>query len=157
MVASARQPADARRIVDSGRLWTGGLMAGVVAAGVAVVGLLVARGILDVPVLVQEDGALVDASTWWYAGASFVAAVAATALMHLLLASAPQPYRFFGWIVGLAVAAAALVPFTTGAERSSQVATSLLNLAIGLCIASIVGGVGRTAATVLDEGPAAQY
>jgi hypothetical protein len=29
---------DGRRIVDAGRLWTGGLMAGPVAAGVAVVG-----------------------------------------------------------------------------------------------------------------------
>jgi hypothetical protein len=38
-------------------------MAGVVAAGVAVVGLLIARGILDVEVLLQEDGKLVNANT----------------------------------------------------------------------------------------------
>ena len=98
-----------RRIVDAGRLWTGGLMAGVVAAGVAVVGLLIARGILDVQVLVREDGKLVNANTWWYAGVAFLAAIAATGLLHLLLLSAPQPYRFFGWIVGLTVAIAALL------------------------------------------------
>lgn len=126
-------------------------MAGVVAAGVAVVGLLIARGILDIAVLVQQDGTLVDADTWWYAGAAFLAAIAATGLLHLLLQSAPQPYRFFGWIVGLATAIAALLPYATDAELSSKVATSVLNLAIGLSIGSVVGGVGRTAARVLVE------
>jgi hypothetical protein len=143
--------ADNRRIIDPGRLWTGGLMAGVVAAGVAIVGLLIARGIFDVRVLVQEDGQLVNANTWWYAAAAFLAAIVATGLLHLLLLSAPQPYRFFGWIVGLAIAIAVLLPYTTDAELSAKVATSVLNLAIGLCITSIVGGVGRTAARVLDE------
>ena len=146
-----------RRIIDAGRLWTGGLMAGVVAAGVAVVGLLIARGILDVEVLVQEDGKLVNANTWWYAGVAFLAAIVATGLLHLLLLSAPQPYRFFGWIVGLAVAIAALLPYATDAELSSKVATSILNLAIGVCIGSIVGSVGRTAARILDERPPRQY
>jgi hypothetical protein len=141
------------RVIDVGRLWTGGLMAGVVAAGVAIVGLLIARGILDVRVLVEEDGKLVNADTWWYAAASFLAAIVATGLLHLLLLSAPQPYRFFGWIVGLAVAVAVLVPYASGAELSAKVATSALNLAIGLTIASIVGGVGRSAARVLDEPP----
>ena len=132
-------------------------MAGVVAAGVAVVGLLIARGILDVDVLVQKDGQLVNANTWWYAGAAFLAAIVATGLLHLLLLSAPQPYRFFGWIVGLATAIAALLPYATDAELSSKVTTSVLNLAIGLCIGSIVGGVGRSAARVLDERPPRQY
>ena len=141
------------RVIDTGRLWTGGLMAGVVAAGVAVVGLLIARGIFDIAVLVQKDGKLVNANTWWYAGAAFLAAIVATGLLHLLLMSAPQPYRFFGWIVGLATAIAALLPYATDAELSSKVATSVVNLAIGLCIGSIVGGVGRTAARVLDERP----
>jgi hypothetical protein len=145
--------ADNRRIIDTGRLWTGGLMAGVVAAGVAIVGLLMARGIFDVRVLVQEDGRLVNADTWWYAAAAFLAAIVATWLLHLLLLSAPQPYRFFGWIVGLVIAIAVLLPFATTAELSAKVATSALNLAIGLSIASIVGGVGRTAARVLDERP----
>jgi hypothetical protein len=143
--------ADNRRIIDAGRLWTGGLMAGVVAAGVAIVGLLIARGIFDVRVLAQEDGRLVNANTWWYAAAAFLAAIVATGLLHLLLVSAPQPYRFFGWIVGLAVAIAALLPYASTAELSAKVATSALNLAIGLSIASIVSGVGRTAARVLDE------
>ena len=37
--------------VDAGRLWMGGLVTAVVAALVAVVGVLIARGLFDVPVL----------------------------------------------------------------------------------------------------------
>ncbi|HVN10773.1 MAG TPA: DUF6069 family protein [Kineosporiaceae bacterium] len=146
--ASTRQP---RRVIDAGRLWTGGVMAGIVAAGVAVVGLLIARGVLDIPVLIERKGHLVDASSWWYAGVAFLAALAATALMHGLLAGAPQPYRFFNWIVGLAVAIAALIPFTTGAELSTKIAVAVINLAIGICIGSIVSSIGHSAARVLDE------
>jgi hypothetical protein len=37
--------------VDAGRLWTGGLASALVAALVAVVGVVIARGLFDVPVL----------------------------------------------------------------------------------------------------------
>ena len=140
-----------RRAVDAGRLWTGGVMAAVVAAGVAVVGLLIARGIADVPVLVQKDGQLVNAETWWYAVAAFAGAVVATGLLNVLLLWSPKPYLFFGWIIGLATAAAALLPFTFDAELSPKVATSAINLAIGVCIGSILAGVGRSAAEIRDE------
>jgi hypothetical protein len=140
-----------RRSIDVGRLWVGGLMAGVVAAGVAVVGLLIVRGILDIPALVPSGTKLVDASTWWYAGMSFLAAAAATGLLHALLAAAPQPYRFFNWIFGLAVAIAVLVPFTTTAEMKSKVSVALINLAIGACIGSIVLSVGHSSARIVDE------
>jgi hypothetical protein len=140
-----------RRIIDAGRLWSGGIMAGVVAAGVAVVGLLFARGILNIPVLVERKGHLVNASSWWYAGVAFLAAVAATAVLHGLLAGAPQPYRFFSWILGLAVAIAVLIPFTTGAKLETKIAVALINLAIGISIGSIVSSIGRSAARVLDE------
>lgn len=140
-----------RRTIDVSRLWTGGLLAGVIAAGVAVVGLLVVRGILDIPVLIQRDGALVDASTWYYGAAAFLAAMVATALLHLLLLYAPQPYRFFGWIVGIGVAIAVLAPYATDAELGSKVATSVINLVIGLSIGSVVSGLGHSSARVLDE------
>ena len=140
-----------RRIVDSGRLWAGGVMAAVVAAGVAIVGVLIARGVLDIPVLVERGGKLVDASMWWYAVAAFVYGVAATGLLHALLVAAPQPYRFFGWITGLATTIAVVVPFTTAAGLDTKLAVGLINLAVGVCVSSIVSSVGRSAARVLDE------
>ena len=142
-----------RRVVDAGRLWVGGIMAGVVGAGIAVVGLLIARGIADIPVLVEQKGKLVSASMWWYAAAALFAALLATGLLHALVLGAPRPFTFYGWITGLAVAIAALLPYTTGAEVDSKVATSLINLAVGIAIATIVGTVGRSATRLLDEAP----
>ena len=96
----------ARPSVDATRLWVGGLLAGVVAAGVAIVGLLIANGIFDVRVFVPGRGdALFTPSSWWYAGAAFISGVLATGLLHLLLvANAPAPFRFFSWILGLVIA-----------------------------------------------------
>src|SRR5262245_40448824 len=77
--------------VDAARLWAGGAAAAVVAAGVAVVGLLIARGVCNTPVLIPDrDGALVNANSARYAIAAAVAALLATALMHLLLLYAPS-------------------------------------------------------------------
>jgi hypothetical protein len=146
--AAGGQP---RRVIDAGRLWFGGVMAALVAAGVAIVGLLIARGILDVPVLVERSGKVVNANTWWYAAAAFLAGILATGLLHALLVSAPQPYRFFRWITGLAVTIAVLVPFTSGAGVDTKLAVALINLVVGVCIVSIVSSVGRSAARVFDE------
>jgi Family of unknown function (DUF6069) len=137
--------------VDGRKLWMGGLLAGIVAAGVAVVALLVARGIFDIRVFVRgEQGGVVNESTWWYAIVSFGAAIGATALLHLLLLTAPSPFRFFGWIVGLAVTVAVIVPFTTSAEPANKIGTAAVNLAIGIAVLSIVSGVGRSA--VYEKG-----
>lgn len=133
--------------IDAQKLWIGGLMAGIVAAGVAIVGLLIVRGVFDIKVFVTGDsGEIVNASTWWYAVVSFVFALFATGLLHLLLISAPSPWRFFGWIIGLAVAIAVIIPFTSDAELSAQVGTAAINLAVGIAVFSIVSGVGRAAA-----------
>jgi hypothetical protein len=138
---------ESRYQIDAQKLWIGGLMAGIVAAGVAIVGLLIVRGVFSVKVFVPGNSdAIVNASTWWYAVVSFVAALLTTGLLHLLLLAAPSPWRFFGWIVGLAVAIVVIIPFTSDAELSAKVGTAAVNLAIGIAIYSIVSGVGRSAA-----------
>jgi hypothetical protein len=119
--------------IDARKLWIGGIMAGIVAAGVAIVGLLIARGIFDIRIFIRgEGGGVVSASLWWYAAVAFAAAILATGLLHLLLLAAPGPFRFFGWIVGLAIAIAVIVPFTTSAMLSNKVGTAAINLAIGI-------------------------
>jgi hypothetical protein len=120
-------------------------MAGVVGAGVVFVGFLLARGVLDVPVLVERDGRLVNADVWWYALGAFAAALVATALLHLLLVGAPRPFTFYGWITGLAVVIAGLIPFTTGAELETKVTLCAINLATGTVMAVIIATVGRSA------------
>jgi hypothetical protein len=131
--------------VDATRLWIGGVMAGIVGAGIVVVGFLVARGILDVAVLVETDGKLVNANVWWYAAGAFVAALIATGLLHGLLAGAPRPFTFYGWITGIAVVIAGLIPFTTGAELETKVTLAAINVAAGAVMAIIIATVGRSA------------
>jgi hypothetical protein len=141
--------------VDAGRLWTGGLATAAVAALVAVVGVLIARGLFEVPVLAPtEEGTFGNASTARLAGLAAVAALAATGLMHLLLVSTPRPWRFFAWIVSLLTLVAVLAPFMTDAKLDTKVATAAISLAIGITIGSLIPGVGRSATRLGRERPA---
>jgi hypothetical protein len=63
--------------VNANRLWTGGVATAVVAALVAVVGVLIARGLLDVTVLAPtEEGVLGNANTARLALVTLVALLA---------------------------------------------------------------------------------
>jgi hypothetical protein len=138
-----------RPMVDAGRLWTGGAATAAVAALVAIVGVLIARGLFNVPLLAPTgEGTLGDASTARLAGLAAGAALLATGLMHLLLLSTPRPGRFFTWIMVLATLIAAIIPFLTDAEANTKIATAAINLSIGATIGSLVSGVGRSAVRV---------
>jgi Family of unknown function (DUF6069) len=142
-------PPEAHRTVNAGRLWTGGLATALVAVLVALVGVLIARGLLDVPVLAPtEEGTLGDANTLRLAALAALAALLATGLLHLLLLSTPQPRRFFSWIMALVTVAATLAPFLTDADLDVQVATAVIYLAIGVAIGSLLSGVARSAVSL---------
>ena len=127
-------------------LWAGGCASALVAALIALVGVLIFRGVFNIPVLAPErDGAWGDSSTVGYMIAAAVGALLATGLVHLLLISTPRALRFFSWIIGLATAAAAVAPFATDAEMSSKVATGIINLVIGIAVLSLVSAVARSA------------
>jgi hypothetical protein len=143
-----------RQPVDAARLWTGGLATALVAALIAVVGVLIARGLFDIPVLAPaREGALGDADTARLAVLAAVAALAATGLMHLLLVSTPRPFRFFTWIVSLLTLVAVLAPFMTGAKLATQVATAAIALVIGMAIASLISGAARSAVRLGRQNP----
>ena len=132
--------------VDGGRLWAGGLATALVAALIAVVGILLTRGLLGVAVLAPEGkGVWGDASTGWYAVGAAVASLAATGLVHVLLLFTPRPMLFFGWVMTLATIAAMLAPFATNQALASKLATALLNLILGIAIGSLVAGSARSA------------
>ena len=118
------------------------------AAGVAIVGFLIARGILEIDVLAPAaKDRTFDSAMVWYAAVAFVATLLATGLAHLLILGAPEPMRFFSWIVGLATVVAALLPFLGDADLAPKVVTGVINLAIGISILSIVGRIARTSYT----------
>ncbi|MGO9780259.1 MAG: DUF6069 family protein, partial [Streptosporangiaceae bacterium] len=80
------------RTVDARQLWSGGAATAVVAALIALAGILVCRWLFNIPILApRQDGAWGDASTAGYAITAAAAALVATAIMHLLLIATPRP------------------------------------------------------------------
>jgi hypothetical protein len=135
-----------RTVVDSGRLWAGGLASAAVAALAGVVGFLIIRGLFGIPVLAPEgDGAWGDISTLMYALCAAFAALLATGLAHVLILFTPTPYLFFGWIMGLSIVAAMVAPFMSGAQMDAKVATATINLVVGVAIWCLVANVASTA------------
>jgi Family of unknown function (DUF6069) len=129
------------RTVDARQLWSGGAATAVVAALIALVGILVCRWLFNIPLLApRQDGAWGDASTAEYAIAAAAAAVAATAIRHLLLTATPRPLVFFNWIMGLATVIAVVYPFSTTAALSQKMATAVINLLLGAAIGSLING-----------------
>jgi drug/metabolite transporter (DMT)-like permease len=132
--------------VDTRSLWTGGLATALVAALVAVVGVLVARGLLGIPVLApKRNGAFGDVTTIQLALLAAASALVATVLLHVLLLAVPRPLIFFGWIVALATAAMSLLPFAGTAALEAKLATSIIYLLIGLAIGSLLTSVASWA------------
>jgi hypothetical protein len=135
-----------QRRVDGRTLWSGGAATAVVAALIALVGILVCRWLFTIPILApRRDGAWGAASTAGYVFASAAIALFATALMHLLLLSTPRPRLFFTWIIGLATVIAVVFPFSTAAPLSQKAATTLVNLVLGIAIGSLISGVSMRA------------
>src|ERR1700760_835308 len=134
------------RQVDARPLWSGGVATAVVAALIALVGILVARWLFNISFLSpRRAGAWGDASTVGYVFASAACALVATALMYLLLISTPYPRVFFGWIIGLATLVAVVYPFSTTAPLSQKLATAVVNLVLGVAIGSLIAEVSRRA------------
>jgi hypothetical protein len=142
------QPASsaARPGVNAGRLWAGGAATAVVAALVAIVGILVGRGLFDIAVLAPKGaGVWGDADTFWYAFGAGVLSLVATGLMHLLLLYTPKPMRFFGWVMVLATVVAMLAPFVTDNDLGPRLFTAALNFFLGVAIGSLVAGNAHAA------------
>lgn len=142
-MTSGRQDPNGRDVaVDAAKLWAGGAATACVAALVAVVGVLIFGGVLDVrlvrPALLLN---ITDSFTLDYALTAFVLSMIATALAHGLLLSTPRPRMFFTWIIVLATVAGAAAPFVIGSETSSQVATACINAALGICVLSLLTSV----------------
>ena len=139
------EPEPTRR-VDARPLWSGGVATAVVAALIALVGILVCRWLFNVPILSPRgEGAWGNASTVGYVFAAAACALVATALMYLLLLSTPYPRVFFGWIIGLATLVAVVYPFSTTAPTSQKFATAVVNLILGVAIGSLITEVSRRA------------
>ena len=126
--------------IDPRSLWTGGAATAVVAALVAVVGVLIVHGVFDVPVIApgNTDGLIDYVGAVWLAVFAVVGSLLATALAHVLLLLTPRPMAFFAWIVGLVTLAFAIWPYTVRVGAAVQFANAALYLAIGIAIGMLV-------------------
>jgi Family of unknown function (DUF6069) len=149
-------PSGAIRRLDPGTLWAGGAVTAVVAALIALVGILVSRWLFTIPILApRRDGAWGDASTGMYVLSAAGAALTATAIMHLLLLTTPRPQVFFAWIIGLATIVAVVFPFSTTAAVDQKFATALVNLVLGIAIGTLTTQVAGRA--VRRRRPGSSY
>jgi hypothetical protein len=140
------QPTPSHGKLDAARLWSGGVATAVVAALIAVVGILLCRGVLDVPVLSPKgEGVWGNANTVTYALVSAGVALAATALMQLLSVTTPRFPTFFTWIMVLLTAIAVVVPMSLSVAWEHKLVTGVINLVIGVAITAILNGVARAA------------
>ncbi|MCA2211472.1 DUF6069 family protein [Jidongwangia harbinensis] len=152
MYQSATPPP--RAVVNAGRLWAGGMATGAVAALIAIVGILVGRGLFGVAVLAPKGaGVWGDARTGWYALGAAMLSLVATGLIHLLLLFTPRPMLFFGWVMTLATVTAMLAPFVTEENLGSRFFTAGLNFLLGVAIGSLVAGSAHAAMRPAPVGP----
>ena len=151
---SPMEPSGSVRRIEPGPLWAGGVATAVVAALIALVGILVCRWLFSIPILApRKDGAWGDVSTGMYVLSAAAAALVATALMHLLLLATPRPQVFFAWIIALATVVAVVFPFSTTAPLSQKAATALVNLVLGIAIGTLVSSVAARAVRLRRRPP----
>ncbi|MET0133374.1 MAG: DUF6069 family protein [Kibdelosporangium sp.] len=135
-----------RNELDPSRLWAGGVATAAVAALAAVAGVLIARGIFGVAILAPErDGLWGNANTSLYAMLAAAAALAATALRHLLSVTTPASSEFFAWTMVMVSLIAFVLPLTLGADIGSRVATATINLTLGVIITVLVNHAAASA------------
>jgi len=131
---------------DSAQFWAGAVATAVVAALIALVGILICRWTLGIPILAPAgDGAWGNAHTGEYVLLAALIAVAAAGVLYLLALGTPQPGMFFDWIMGLATLAAVVYPFSTGAPLDQKAATAVVNLILGIAITSLLTRVAARA------------
>jgi uncharacterized protein DUF6069 len=137
---------------DGGRLWAGGVATAIVAALIALVGVLICRWTLGIPILApQSDGAWGSVHTGEFALAAAVVALAATAVLHLLMLGTPEPGVFLKWMMGLVTLAAVVYPFSTSAALDQKIATAAVDLLLGVAIASLLAAVSMRAVRRVDN------
>ena len=140
------QPVDRSPRMNGARLWSAGLATAVVAALIALVGVLIVRALLRIDLYAPHAaGAFGSSDTVILCVVAALAALAATGLAHLLIVSTPRPLSYFSWIVGLVTAAAVVVPFTYSASAAVAFAQAVIHLVIGLAIGSLVSGAAASA------------
>jgi hypothetical protein len=131
--AAPVRPAAATPRIDQARFAAGAMLTAGVAVLTALVGIVVARGILHLHVF----GTDAAASLPYVLGVAGVA-IGAALLLDAVLHVAPHPTAYFGAIAALTTALAVAIPFSTSATLADRTVLALTNLAVGAVIAILL-------------------
>ena len=121
--------------IDQVRYWVGAGLTAAVTALVGIIGLVVAHGIVHVPVELGSGHAI---NSGMYGLLLVVLALGAAALFDGMLHVAPRPITYYSWLMAMVTALATLLPFTTSVGLHSQIAFAAMNLATGLVIMILI-------------------
>lgn len=140
----ARQPESSPPVpvlhskIDQGKFWVGAVLAAGAAALTGVVAMIVANGILRIPVVFGGGGSVDLVHLRSYGMVAAAVALLVAGLYDAMIHFAPRPGVFFGWLGGLATMLVALLPFTTTAPLESQIVLGAMNLLVGAVILALV-------------------
>ena len=146
MTTGAQRPATDRPPVDAGRLWAGGAATALVAGLVALIGVLLCDGLFDITLAEPPLLRVGDSLAVQFAVTAAVLALVATGVGHALLLTTPRPRAFFGWLVGLATTAAAVLALTAEGSTAGRLASAGICLVVGLSVLSLLSPVLALAA-----------
>ncbi|CNG52744.1 Uncharacterised protein [Mycobacterium tuberculosis] len=135
-------------------LWWTGISASLVGGGLAFAAVMGLRAMFGVEVPIFAGGHASDTSAATsYALCATAATIQATALMHLLLATAARPVRAFAIIGAIAVFVLTVLPLTMNGPFDAALATSAINLAGGAAVVVLLSAVAGAARQFPWDGP----
>ena len=142
--------------VRPGRLWAVGVTTTVIAALAAIVAWLIGEAILDEPILVQGSSGDVEELTaapiLLIVG---IAGLAATLLMHLLLAYVPNGDAYFFTIGTLVLLVSFLAIIPLDVSTANKLWLGVMHITVyAFIVPGLAGAVPRVATKVPREGPA---
>ena len=129
--------------LDQGKYWAAGLATSVVAGAAGLVMFMIAQAIFKADLMVPAKlggERLIELAPWSVFRNGVVAGIVAAGLLWLLLLIVPGATKFFGWIAGLFVIAAAILPFTFEVDTEDQLWLAAINLITGLVVIILLLG-----------------
>ncbi|MFC8799580.1 hypothetical protein ACFT2C_17735 [Promicromonospora sp. NPDC057138] len=142
---------DPRLGLEVGRFWAGALATMLVAGLIGLAADFILEEVLHLEISSQADllSTGSDMMAWVVAGALF--ALVAAVLLYVLVLSTPRPRTFFGWVVGLATAILAALPFAGDFELVPAILAALVWIVIGSATYSLL--TGTLSRTVVQRTP----
>jgi hypothetical protein len=124
--------------IDQVRFWVGAGLTAAVTALVGLIGMVVAHGILHVPVLLGSANGLAPVPALGYAAVLVALTLTAAGLYDGMLHVAPRATAYYSALISLLTTLAVLLPFTDSAALESKIAFAVMNLGAGICLLILI-------------------